>query len=313
MAVYKCSGKDRLDEYDHPICNYESPKPWRGRCPKCHGAYAAIRVGADRIVKQVKTAVSEIEPIEYLPTGVEGFDKVIGGGLISGCVYLFGGVEGAGKTTLALMAADGMAKTRTVVFASAEMSDNEIIRYCQRIGVTNGARIKILGNTPNVHSIIEFCSVERAVMCIFDSIQMMVFDKEANIGSIAQGEQVANYIRQHCKRTGMIAIAINQLSRSGYFKGSTMIGHMVDQSMYLDRIFENEEPVSTKKLRDLRLVGYDSGTMPIVGWEEEARRLRELIGGKNRNAPESARAYMKMSEQGRLEGVQKKTIVELVR
>lgn len=301
MAIYKCMGRERHDlETDTPVCSYESPRVWYGRCPQCGGVYEPRRFGVARIAKQPKTTATEVEDVEHLPTGVEGVDKLTGGGLVAGCVYLFGGEEGAGKTTLAMMVADGMAKTRPVVYASAEQSDDEVIRIAKRVGVEN-ERVRVLGNVPNVHSIIEFCQEMRPVLAIFDSIQMMT-SSEGPVGSSVQGEQVANIIRGYCKKTGMIAIAINQLSRSGYFKGSTMIGHMVDMLMYLDKMFPvMDEPIDKKDEKLKGLSGYDN-----------PRGLRELIGGKNRNAAENARAYLEMTAQGQFRTIRRKSHLELV-
>lgn len=40
-------------------------------------------------------------PQERLPTGIDGFDVVLGGGLVRGCAYILQGPPGAGKTILA--------------------------------------------------------------------------------------------------------------------------------------------------------------------------------------------------------------------
>ncbi len=297
--MYRCLGLERFDEETGlPVCDYENVTPWKGRCPKCDRVYGKRRFGVAVVSKKAMTTASEVADVVYIPTGIEGFDKVSGGGLVAGCVVLFGGEEGAGKTTLSMMIADGVAKTRPVVYASAEQSAEEVVRIAKRVGVQN-ERIKIMGNASNVYDVIEFCKEVRPVLAIFDSIQMMNMG-DGPVGSSSQGEQVANVIRGHCKKTGMSGIAVNQLSSSGFFKGSKMIGHMVDTLMYLDKMFPlADQEIDKEKIRGL--IGY-----------ENARGLRELISGKNRNAVENSKAYLEMGSDGRLRAVRKKSRIEAV-
>ncbi|MCR1770961.1 ATPase domain-containing protein, partial [Burkholderia glumae] len=43
-------------------------------------------------------ALSDIEPLENVATGVPGLDEILGGGFVRGGLYLIEGMAGAGKT-----------------------------------------------------------------------------------------------------------------------------------------------------------------------------------------------------------------------
>src|SRR5581483_4218761 len=47
------------------------------------------------------TMTDDSSPLERMPTGVPGLDRILGGGLWKGCVYLVQGAPGSGKTILA--------------------------------------------------------------------------------------------------------------------------------------------------------------------------------------------------------------------
>ena len=95
-------------------CGYQSPK-WLGRCPECNGwdSFAEEKkLPANRYsVKQERTTyhteaipIDSVEiPVENrVSTGIHEFDRVLGGGIISGSLVLIGGDPGIGKSTLLL-------------------------------------------------------------------------------------------------------------------------------------------------------------------------------------------------------------------
>ncbi|MES2075623.1 MAG: ATPase domain-containing protein, partial [Pseudomonadota bacterium] len=55
-------------------------------------------------------------------TGIEEFDRVLGGGLVAGGVVLIGGDPGIGKSTLLLQALANMSHHKRVLYVSGEES-----------------------------------------------------------------------------------------------------------------------------------------------------------------------------------------------
>ena len=59
-------------------------------------------------------------------TGVEEFDRVLGGGLLQGEVVLVTGNPGIGKSTLLLQVADKYTSYGTVIYISGEESPSQV-------------------------------------------------------------------------------------------------------------------------------------------------------------------------------------------
>src|SRR5688572_18232407 len=100
-------------------CGAQAPK-WMGRCNEC-GAWnsfveertesSAPLAGQNRF-SQFSTSstarlYAEVEMSQgvRLSTGIEEFDRVLGGGVVPGSLILLGGEPGIGKSTLLLQAA----------------------------------------------------------------------------------------------------------------------------------------------------------------------------------------------------------------
>ena len=124
-------------------CGSQSPK-WLGRCADC-GAWNSLveeRVQADSAgagaagphryamagtVGAQLYADIEIEQYSRLTTGIDEFDRVLGGGVVPGSLILLGGEPGIGKSTLLLQAAANMAKSAgPVLYSSGEESEDQI-------------------------------------------------------------------------------------------------------------------------------------------------------------------------------------------
>ena len=97
-------------------CGHESPK-WLGRCPGCESwnsyveaisskqlvASKGARASAGAAPVELASMADEDEP--RMPTGIAEFDRVLGGGIVSGSLVLVGGDPGIGKSTLLLQVA----------------------------------------------------------------------------------------------------------------------------------------------------------------------------------------------------------------
>src|SRR3954470_19473908 len=107
-------------------CGAQSQK-WLGRCPEC-GAWNSLveeRTAKTRAAGTADTAkryslaaaagpqlYADIDTVvaERLTTGIDEFDRVLGGGVVPGSLVLIGGEPGIGKSTLLLQAAAHFAK-----------------------------------------------------------------------------------------------------------------------------------------------------------------------------------------------------------
>ena len=154
-------------------CGAQSQK-WLGRCPEC-GAWnslveerAAEAPAAADIAKRYSLAMTtgpqlyaDIDTMvaERLTTGIDEFDRVLGGGVVPGSLVLIGGEPGIGKSTLLLQAAAHFARTYgPVLYSSGEESEHQIKSRGERLGIER-APLYILAETC-LERILEACPVQ---------------------------------------------------------------------------------------------------------------------------------------------------------
>src|SRR5881392_936783 len=68
-------------------------------------------------------------------TGIEEFDRVLGGGLVAGGVVLIGGDPGIGKSTLLLQALDALARRVAALYVTGEESGAQVALRSKRLGL----------------------------------------------------------------------------------------------------------------------------------------------------------------------------------
>src|SRR5690606_36738588 len=117
---------------------------WVGRCGECQAWGTVAEVGAPTSARTNAVAparpavpISEVdaEQAQARSTGVEEFDRVLGGGIVPGAVVLMAGEPGIGKSTLALDVAARAARTgERVLYVSGEESAAQVKLRAERIG-----------------------------------------------------------------------------------------------------------------------------------------------------------------------------------
>ena len=78
-----------------------------------------------------------------MPTGIEEFDRVLGGGLVPGGVVLIGGDPGIGKSTLLLQALAHLAPRAAALYVSGEESAEQMALRAHRLNL-KPATLKLL-------------------------------------------------------------------------------------------------------------------------------------------------------------------------
>ena len=71
------------------------------------------------------------------PTGIEEFDRVLGGGLVPGGVILLGGDPGIGKSTLLLQAMAAIGAAKKALYVTGEESVEQVALRAQRLALVN--------------------------------------------------------------------------------------------------------------------------------------------------------------------------------
>src|SRR5215813_8213528 len=227
-------------------CGHQTGK-WLGKCPEC-GEWNSLveeRVQAPRKpgvrnsfkIRDV-TAVpfSEIESQDEVrvPSGVNEFDRVLGGGIVPGTLVLIGGDPGIGKSTLLLQVADKLSEAETLVlYVSGEESERQIKLRGERLAVT--ARNVFLLPETNLENI--FREIERLKpgAVIVDSIQT-VFSSvlESAPGSVSQVREVAHQFLMLAKNRGIPVFLIGHITKEGSIAGPKVLEHIVDTVLYFE-------------------------------------------------------------------------------
>ena len=131
-------------------CGGQSLK-WQGQCPHCQAwntmiesEAEAAKSGGHRFASLGGSgdvvALADVEARDFarLPTLIDEFDRVLGGGLVEGGVVLIGGDPGIGKSTLLLQAAGRLAEQVPVLYVTGEESAQQVALRARRLGVNAG-------------------------------------------------------------------------------------------------------------------------------------------------------------------------------
>lgn len=291
MAVYRCAGRKRFDEDGNPYCEHEAGARWTGACPGCGRLYDCEKVGSDkRAANRVTAASAAQSKTEYVSTGRPEVDRVLGGGLVPGCTVLLGGTRGAGKSSLAMDVCDGVAKgARSALFASGEQNEDGVLAICRRMCVSND-RIGIMSNACDADDILRRVEQDKPFLLVVDSLQVVTCsDGKGAEGSIAQVDAVTNLVTAYCARNKICAILLCHVNKEGDLAGSETCQHLVDTITRIDK----------------HVTFTESGEV-----DERTKGMRVFEGyGKNRNGPDSERAFFEMTEEGLLRPARKSKLI----
>ncbi len=238
-------------------CGYESAK-WLGRCTEC----MAWNTFAEEIEQkepphgfvggagQVPRAIAEIEPLaeKRLPAGLNEFDRVLGGGIVPGSLFLVGGDPGIGKSTLLLQVADLISRRHgKVLYVSGEESAHQTRLRAERLGKL-APELYLLAET-NLTAVAHWLAEMKPVFVIIDSIQTMYNPELPTApGSVGQVRECTGQLLRMAKN-GHTAIAIvGHVTKEGNIAGPRMLEHMVDAVLY----FEGDRHYSFRILRAVK-------------------------------------------------------------
>jgi DNA repair protein RadA/Sms len=182
-------------------------------------------------------------------TGLEGLDRVLGGGVVPGGVTLLAGEPGIGKSTLLLQAAESLSRRgQRSVYVSAEESPRQIRLRAERMGCL-GANLAIAGET-RLEEILAGLGAEKASAAFVDSIQTLrAADLDSPAGSISQVRWAAERLVDHAKTSGTALFLVSHVTKDGAIAGPKSLEHLVDTVLSFEG---NGKLAGTGELRLLR-------------------------------------------------------------
>jgi len=236
-------------------CGAVSPK-WAGQCTDCKAWNSLVETvpeqgtGAHRFASLAGTAkvqaLADIRPREEprLPTGLDEFDRVLGGGLVPGGVVLIGGDPGIGKSTLLLQALAQLAPRVPALYVTGEESGEQVALRAQRLAL-DPAGMQLLAEI-NLEKIGAALNDTRPRVVVIDSIQTVYSEQLTSApGSVAQVRECAAQLTRAAKQAGHSLILVGHVTKEGTLAGPRVLEHIVDTVLY----FEGETGSSFRLVR----------------------------------------------------------------
>ncbi len=259
-------------------CGKESLK-WLGRCPDCQEwntfVETTVSPTAPSSISTLENPPQElsqivIEAADRLPIRLVEFDRVLGGGLVTGSMVLIGGEPGIGKSTLLLQVASLMAEARgKVVYVTGEETLHQIKLRAERLGV-KGEQLYLLAET-DLDVILNQIEKLSPSLAIIDSIQAVYLPElDAAAGSVTQVRECTMRLMRLAKLRAIPIFITGHVTKDGTIAGPRVLEHIVDVVLY----FEGE-PFSAYRL--LRGVKNRFGSTNEIGvFEMKERGLAEV-------------------------------------
>jgi DNA repair protein RadA/Sms len=237
---------------------------WMGQCAACHAWNTLVESvqetgGVNRLSQQgphrslAQTApvlsLSDIEAVDVprFGTGIEEFDRVLGGGLVAGGVVLIGGDPGIGKSTLLLQALANISASKSTLYVSGEESGAQIALRARRLGV-DGRELKLQAEI-QLEKILGTLADLKPEVAVIDSIQTVYSDALTSApGSVAQVRECAAQLTRVAKQTGVTIILVGHVTKEGALAGPRVLEHIVDTVLY----FEGDPQSSFRLVRAIK-------------------------------------------------------------
>jgi DNA repair protein RadA/Sms len=272
-----------------------------GKCPDCGEWHTFIEETqtfkqAPGIMSSLSSPQTEPVPIDSIDlenekrllTGIKEFDRVLGGGIVSGSLILIGGDPGIGKSTLMLQALDGLAKQgHKVLYISGEESIKQISIRSKRLSAVS-SNVLIVSEI-NLDSILSMFETTKPDVLVIDSIQTVFSPNLTSApGSVSQVRESTMRLMLMTKKTGIPSFLVGHVTKEGAIAGPRLLEHMVDTVLY----FEGDQ---NHVFRILRAVKNRFGStneigvfeMKEKGLDEVASPSAAFLSERSVNAPGS--------------------------
>ncbi|OIR16242.1 hypothetical protein GALL_29620 [mine drainage metagenome] len=232
--------------YSCTECGGQSPK-WQGQCPNCGEWNTLVESVAEALPAAGKNRYSalaasgklqqlaevEASEVSRTPTGIDEFDRVLGGGLVEGGVVLIGGDPGIGKSTLLLQALAHLSTTKKVLYVSGEESAQQIALRAKRLSL-DAREVHLLPEI-QLEKIQATVAHEKPDVVVIDSIQTVYSEQLTSApGSVAQVRECAAQLTRLAKSSGVTIILVGHVTKEGALAGPRVLEHIVDTVLYFE-------------------------------------------------------------------------------
>ncbi|MBC3877158.1 DNA repair protein RadA [Undibacterium sp. FT79W] len=234
---------------------------WAGQCPSCGQWNTLVETiieaagnrfsGKHQSLAQTAPVLNlsdiEASDVPRFGTGIEEFDRVLGGGLVPGGVVLIGGDPGIGKSTLLLQALSNLTKIKKVLYVSGEESGAQIALRANRLVLdTHGLALQA---EIQLEKILNTLADHKPEVVVIDSIQTIYSDALSSApGSVAQVRECAAQLTRVAKTMNITMILVGHVTKEGALAGPRVLEHIVDTVLY----FEGDTHSSFRLVRAIK-------------------------------------------------------------
>ena len=280
--------------FECTACGQRSPK-WLGRCPGCGGwntleqLPTELRSSPSRPPSPaVSLADAELADLPRDTTGLPGFDRVLGGGLVPGSLVLLAGEPGVGKSTLLLQVAAAVARRGSVLYVAAEESARQVALRAHRLAAVHPA-VQLLAES-EVEAVVETAAKLGPALVVVDSVQAALSRRVPAVpGTVTQVREVASQLAELAKRGGPPVILVGHVTKEGLVAGPKSLEHLVDVVLdFASLTSQHHRALRSIKNRFGPTLELALFAMGDRGLEEVASPSSVLLGDRRAGAPGSA-------------------------
>lgn len=270
---------------------------WAGRCSQC-GDWNTLQeevIIAATSSKDTKHTGSVLRPHpitaaaqlteKRITCGMGDIDTVLGGGIVSGGVYLIAGQPGIGKSTLLMQLVHTMAQAVSVLYVSGEESEHQVGMRAVRLGA-NAPQLHIVASTSADDIAATIASGTHSVVVV-DSIQTVTSaGVGAAPGSVSQISNSTHLLLTAAKASNVALIIVGHVTKEGSIAGPKILEHIVDVVLQLEgdafggfkvlRAIKNRfGPTTEAAIMEMG----DTGLRPVLNPSEALLQERQLCDG----------------------------------
>ncbi|MDJ0349944.1 DNA repair protein RadA [Cryobacterium sp. PH29-G1] len=241
-------------------CGWTTLK-WAGRCGECQQWGTVVDAGQTAGITRKLKAITlvgdgiarpithvETDAAAHWPTGINEFDRVLGGGIVPGSVILLSGEPGVGKSTLLLEVASKAAAAKSrVLYVSAEESVSQVRLRAER---TNALEPELyIAAETDLGVILGQIDAVKPDLIIIDSVQTVSSAlSDGSPGMPSQVREVASTLIRVAKDRNIPVLLVGHVTKDGSIAGPRVLEHLVDVVCQ----FEGDRQTSLRFVRALK-------------------------------------------------------------
>ncbi len=225
-ACNECGSKQMKWAGSCSVCKEWNTLVEEVELPKVSARFDAA--ATTQISQPVRVREVKREGFKRLLTGLPEFDRLLGGGIVTGSLILLGGDPGVGKSTLMLQIAQALAQQGLIVlYVCGEESVEQTSLRAERVQASS-ENLYLLSETLYSH-IKQHVDRLNPDILIVDSIQIVYKSELSGApGSVSQVREMATEFMHLSKRNGISTFLIGHVTKSGEIAGPRVLEHIVD-------------------------------------------------------------------------------------